>query len=289
MLSFKRHTTNYSKVFIPSLKASKVTIYMSKMRAFFFSFAKPKGSMALEGSMVFPVFLFFMMTVLLSLEAVRLQSNVREALYQAGSEKAFMGYLVKYCNGTDVDAAASVRAYMEEQSNPYLCVSGGAEGIKVQDSSCVETNGFVCLKVNYGLKPFISWIPIGEALFEDEFFSHAWTGFSGNEMVSKSEEQDIYVYITKTGSKYHFSPDCSYLRIPISAIDSSGIAGVRNSSGGKYYACEKCGSSEAGLVYITSDGSRYHSRADCSSLKRTVYMIPISKASGYTPCSKCGG
>jgi len=108
-------------------------------------------------------------------------------------------------------------------------------------------------------------------------------------MVSKPEEQDIYVYITKTGSKYHSSPDCRYLRIPVSVIDSGGLEDVRNSSGGKYYACEKCGSSEAGLVYITSDGSRYHSRADCSSLKRIVYMIPISKASGYTPCSKCGG
>ncbi len=245
--------------------------------------------MALEGCMVFPIFLLYMMTILLSIEAVRLQSNVREALYQAGGEKTLAGYQMKYGSGEDVDAGAFVRAYMEEQPHPYLCVSGGADGIKVQDSSSVETNGYVNLKVDYGLKPFINWIPIGEILFEDKFFGHAWTGFSSNELIGNLEEQEIYVYITKTGSKYHYSADCSYLRVPVSAIDSSRLAEVRNSYGGKYYACERCEPNGTGLVFITSDGSRYHSRADCSALKRTVYMLPLSKADGYSPCSKCGG
>ncbi len=289
MLSFKRHTINQIMVFIPSLKAPKVTIDLSKMRAFFLSFARPKGSMALEGSMVFPIFLFFMMTVLLGLEAVRLQSNVREALYQAGGQKALAAYEVKYMHETDEDVSDLIRTYMDEQTVPYLCVPGGAEGIRVQDLSSMGTDGFVYLKARYGLKPFIHWIPIGEVIFEDEFFGHAWTGFSGNEIIDQAKDQDICVYITKTGTKYHCSLNCSYLRIPINAIDSSQLAGIRNSSGGKYYACERCGSSGTGLVYITSDGSRYHSRSDCSSLKRTIYMIPLSKATGYEPCSKCGG
>ncbi len=290
MLSLKRqHITNESKVFIPSLKAITNKVNRSGVRAFFFSHVGFKGSMALEGSMMFPVFLFFIMTVMLSLEAVRLQSNVREALYQAGNEKSFAGFEMKYGNGGDVDGAALVKAYMEEQIAPYLCTAGEDEGIKVRDLSSMETDGYVWLKADYGVKPFINWIPIGEVLFEDEFFSHAWIGFSGSEIPGTPENKDIYVYITKTGSKYHCSLDCSYLRVPVKTIDSRGLADVRNSSGGKYYACEKCGGSDKGLVYITSDGSRYHSRADCSSLKRTVYMIPLSKASGYLPCSKCGG
>ena len=50
------------KMKIPSLRLRK--------RVLFLPFGKAKGSMALEGSLALPLFLFFMMTVLLGLEAV---------------------------------------------------------------------------------------------------------------------------------------------------------------------------------------------------------------------------
>ena len=55
--------------------------------------------MALEGSLVLPIFLFFMMTVFLGLEAVRFQSNVLEALHQAGNAAAFEGDSEGYIGG----------------------------------------------------------------------------------------------------------------------------------------------------------------------------------------------
>lgn len=289
MLSFARQILSKIIMNTPSLSALKEPKRVSVKRAPSFSSIFMKGSMALEGSMVFPIFLFFIMTVLLSLEVVRLQSHMQQALHQAGNAYAFAGYQMKYENMPEINADDHIKDYMEQQPFPYLCVLGGEGGIEIQDFSTVGINGLVHLKASYEIKPFIYWLPIGDISFEDEYFGHGWTGYFGNEDIGILEQEDVCVYITRTGTRYHRRYDCTYLQVPVKGINSGEIGKIRNDSGGKYYACERCRPRGNGIVYITSDGSRYHGRADCSSLKRTVYMISLSKAQGYKPCSKCGG
>ena len=62
----------------------------------------------------------------------------------------------------------------------------------------------------------------------------------------------------------------------------------RNESGGRYYPCELCEPGETGLVYLTQWGGKYHGRSDCPSIKRTVFIVPISEAGGRPPCRSCG-
>lgn len=244
--------------------------------------------MALEGSLVLPIFLFYMMTVLLSLEAVRFQCNIQEALFLSGNNCAFEGYQVKYAKKEKVEAGGQIKEYLGSQIFPYLCVAGGENGIDLQDLSDIDKSGYIEITAQYGLKPFINWLPIGEITFKDRFFSHAWVGYT-KEGAQNSGEQEIYVYVTKTGERYHMSYNCTYLRVRIQAVDDKKISSLRNTSGGKYYACQRCKPKGSGIVYITADGSSYHGRSNCSSLKRTIYMIPISEAKGYGACSKCAG
>lgn len=244
--------------------------------------------MALEGSLVLPIFLFFMMTVLLSLEAVRFQSEVQEALYQAGNRSAFLEHQIKYSDGMRENVEGQVKEYLGSQLYPYLCVKEGANGVLLEDLSTLADGG-ITYQVSYQLKPFVDWISIGDLTINDRFFSHAWTGYSGVEAWENDRQKELYVYITDTGSKYHLSRDCTYLRMQVQAVDYGQITMLRNEAGGKYYACLRCKPYRGGTVYITSDGSSFHGQSDCSSLKRTVYMIPISEAARYSPCSKCAG
>lgn len=244
--------------------------------------------MALEGSLVLPIFLFFIMTVLLSLEAVRFQSDMQEALHQVGNNSAFECFKVKYENGEKSGATGEIREYMRNQLYPYLCIAEGEEGIILQETYPAGEDGCIELLAKYSIKPFIGWLPIGEIKIEDRFFSHGWTGYcglGGNEGI----KQEVYVYVTRTGNRYHMSHDCTYLRVQIQAVDYEQVSVLKNQSGAKYSACSRCRPAEGGLVYITSDGNSYHGRSDCASLKRTVYMIPLKEAEGYAACSKCAG
>ncbi|MBD8948918.1 MAG: pilus assembly protein, partial [Blautia obeum] len=63
------------------------------------------------------------------------------------------------------------------------------------------------------------------------------------------------------------------------------VGQLRNKSGEKYHACERCRAGSAGSVYITGEGNRYHGSLSCSGLKRTVEEV-LQKDCGLRPCSK---
>ncbi|MCF0150560.1 MAG: phosphate acyltransferase PlsX [Firmicutes bacterium] len=128
-------------------------------------------------------------------------------------------------------------------------------------------------------------------------------GFTGNIVLKLTEGvaystlhafkdllMEEYVYVTLSGSKYHNSSDCIYLKTTPVCIDYDELVVKRNNSGGKYYPCERCKRAYSGVVYITWEGSKYHSESDCPSLKRTVNIITLKEAldNGYSACSRCG-
>ncbi len=258
------------------------------------SFSLPfflKAGIALEGCLVMPLFLFFMATLLYSLEMVRFQSDVYEAMHQVGSKVCFGAYEQAYGQGTakftDEEAAGEVKQYLQEQILPFLCVEGESEGVAVSVMQDSHGKGNVEIRTSYVMKPFIRWLPIGNIRIQDVFFGHGFVGYMKDCGLNGEGETEIYVYITPSGSKYHFSENCTYLKIVIRAVPIEESRSLRNGSGEKYYPCEYCGPG-GGLVYLTEWGNRYHGKADCSALKRTVYVVPLSEAGGRTACSKCG-
>ena len=113
-------------------------------------------------------------------------------------------------------------------------------------------------------------------------------GCTGYEKGGFGKEEDETVYVTETGLVYHKDYHCTYLDLSIRMVQGKEISGLRNESGGRYYACEHCGGKGGGPAYITDYGDRYHSSLSCSGLKRTVYAVPLSEVIGKGACSKCG-
>ncbi|MBQ8596619.1 MAG: hypothetical protein IJ409_02400 [Lachnospiraceae bacterium] len=242
--------------------------------------------MAIEGSLVLPIFLLLMMTVLLSLEAVRLQSDMWEALAEAGSKCAASAY--GQSDAENINITDQIKQYLDARLLSYLCVEGGREGIQLQDTSSLE-QGKIEIGAEYKLASVIWWLPVGEILIEDRILTHSWTGYSGSEEQWTEQEKGIYVYVTETGSRYHMSQECSYLKVQVKAVGAEWLKEGRNKWGAKYDPCSKCKPQKTGTVYVTADGKNYHSYGNCSALKRTVYIILLSEAEGYDACSRCGG
>ena len=250
-----------------------------------------KAGMALEGCLVMPLFFLFMATLLYSLEMVRFQSDVYEAMHQVGSKMCFWAYERVYEQGiADLFSAnqeEEIKQYLGEQLLPFLCVEEGRNGVFVNASWDNCGDGNVEIQVSYAMKPFIHWLPIGNIGMSDVFFGHGFVGYrESDEDVGK--DSAIYVYITPSGSKYHLSQECTYLKIDIRAEAAEKVSGLRNGSGEKYYPCETCHPGKSGVVYLTEWGNRYHGETDCPSLKRTVYLVPISEVGERSACSKCG-
>ena len=237
--------------------------------------------MSPEASLAIPIFMLFLMTILLGVEMVRLQTNVFEALHQ--------GISAAMESRTDDVAAGTAVEYMNLKEYPYLCVEGGNTGLKFHTESDIENSGTIEFSADYGIKPFIRTIPIGHIKIEDAVFAHFFTGYIKSPANSEEKEASEYVYVTKSGTKYHRLSDCTHIKVCSYPIKIEKLGEKRNGNGGKYYPCEICHPDGTETVYITDTGDRYHSSAACPALRRTVFVIQLKEAlkNGYTPCSKC--
>ena len=122
-----------------------------------------------------------------------------------------------------------------------------------------------------------------------------WTGTpvkEDDEEEESGEAEENLVFITETGSVYHLSRDCRVLALKKEWVAFTDVGTLRNTSGGKYYACGRCakGREAPAVVIITIPGVRYHFEENCPSLKRTIAEIALSDAQEkYRPCHYCGG
>lgn len=142
----------------------------------------------------------------------------------------------------------------------------------------------------YSYTPVGGLIPLGKVWMQNTVTVHAWTGADERADSGREHQQEEMVYVTESGSVYHRSPGCRYLKVSIQQAAGYRISFMRNSYGERYSACEACsrGQSPAGCVYITAAGNRYHNQETCSGLKRTIKLVKLSQVGSMHACSSCG-
>ena len=191
--------------------------------------------------------------------------------------------------------------YVRNQVNHYLgetylketCLEGGSAGISYLRSRILTAGSrdIVDLVADYRVRPFIEVMAPSGFSMQCRYYGHAWVGYDNGvspEDEEEEAEEDI-VYITPTGTVYHLTRECTYLKPSVHAISSSDIGSARNNSGGKYYPCERCRPSRSGTLFITNDGNRYHSSSTCSSIYHNILSVPLSSVEDHMrACSKCG-
>lgn len=297
-----KSTAHSLRAYLKVRQGSDTCLFFSRLlkRASSIIFRK-KGSMTLEAAFVLPFFLFAVINVLFAVTIIGTQSRINAALHQVGNKMAFAGYAYEHTVGnilpeqlsgvalTELYAKGQIIKYVGSSYLEQSCIVNGSGGISLAGSSVMESGDIIDLKVSYRVKPLIALMGFDGFSMTQRYYGKAWTGYDVTKQVSDMTEDDPMVYITETGTVYHVDRSCVYLNPSIEALSMEEVDGRRNRAGGKYYPCEICGKiAGSDEIYITSQGSRYHTLLNCSGLKRTIYTVPLSQTGGRGRCSKCG-
>ena len=281
--------------FCRSLKRVSLAIFRRK------SILRIRGSMTLEAAFALPFFLFAVINILFAVNIIGTQSRINAALHQTGNKMAFAGYVYERTVGgalpdslagvamTHLYARGSILEYVGRGYLEQSCIVGGSSGVSFAGSSVMGEGDIIDLQVSYRVKPFSGIMGFSGFAISQRYYGRAWTGYDVTQFVSDTKQEDPMVFITETGTVYHMDRNCTYLNPSVESVPEITVSEKRNQSGGKYYPCELCGAGTGmGQVYITKQGSSYHSRINCSGLKRTIYTVPLSRVGGRGRCSKCG-
>ncbi|MCM1049823.1 MAG: pilus assembly protein [Clostridiales bacterium] len=271
-------------------------------RASSFTSRKYKASMTVEAAFALPLFIFLIVNLIYVMNIIGAQSRLSAALHQVGNKIAFYGYAYEKSIGNvlpnEIEGIASMAVswlYVRGEIEDYVgaeylnksCIKSGAGGIRYDGTVIAENNDIVEICLNYQVQPLIAILGFENFNMCQRYYARMWTGYDVEMGISDFTSDEPMVYVTETGTVYHTNRNCTHLNLSVTSVEMENITDKRNQSGGKYYPCEMCGAYPQETVYITAQGSSYHTKLNCSGLKRTIYTIPLSQVGGRGRCARC--
>jgi len=261
------------------------------------------GSVTIEAACILPMLIFFVTNLLSVIEIYRIHSSIAETLWQYGRTSTQNMYITTvaedvlpeidtedmYGSVSNFLAAVMTRQKIIDELNEETVwkkiVSFGEAGLYVTNEA---QDDILQMRCAYMVHPLFPVWTLGGKSIENHYYGHAWTGYDIQKGFSGSiKGDDIYVYITTTGTVYHKNRTCTYLNPSISVVAKENLHSSRNLNGGKYEKCTCCSGKKVNMFYITNYGTNYHATLDCHGLKRTIRAIKLSNVGGRTACTKC--
>ena len=258
--SWRRKFSERHKLFVLnskftlSLQANQISFFPKKRILSPFVFrALPcvfqKGSLTVEAAMILPIFLLAMLAV--------------------------FGYIPAYARQVDMTQKLLETA---EKSAVYRAVGQTDEG---------SGNDGTCRK-SYRDAPMVNFPGAGGLWLTAEVRVRPWTGYDGDLGLEGESPDCRIVYISDNREVYHTSPECSYLDIHLTSMSKAQVKGGRNRDGQRYTACDRCCRGYAGsVVYVSENGSHYHSSTACGGLARSPEAVLMSAIKDLSLCSRC--
>lgn len=241
-----------------------------------------RASFTLEAALVIPLVTYFLASILFLFRVIQVETEVYLALNYASRQTAAMSHLAEKQEAELVIAEGFFWSKISKSKTAKNYLTGMQKVFVLAQSKF--DGEYINLTADYKLEVPFSIFALRDIHIRQTCQSRKWTGAA----LSETADGD-YVYVTENGTVYHLTMDCNYLDLSIQTVSCAKIAGLRNASGHKYYACERCVAKnpDAQELYVTDYGEAYHSTIRCSGLKRTVNMILMSEISGMKVCSKC--
>lgn len=244
--------------------------------------SKQKGTVSLEAALAISTFMMIVISVagfvILLISEFSMMRNINNLSMESAKAKF---YIEKGLDNSSEQINKLSTAYLSARiyADKNLITSKTIKGVNTLKSKMDD--GKIDIVVSYKvLLPFskFKFSVMQRALTKD------WTGQDLTEEIDE-------VYITKNGKVYHTTKECRHLVISISKTTVYEVDNLRNENGGKYSPCSFCIKSKLSgntRIFITTDGSRYHSTLQCAGLTRNIIVIDRSDIGDIPPCSECG-
>lgn len=192
---------------------------------------------------------------------------------------------------TEMISKSIMSKYISNESLIKYGVVDGYHGMDFMDSSYMLSGDDIILRVSYKIKPMLFGDLIGDIPIKEQVKVRAFIG-NGNFEASlkvkkpkKEEENDLLVYMTSKGVKYHEDPECFHIHVEPKTIICTFTIDQKD-------ICESCGGKDIAfgtLLYKTDGDSKYHLSPGCHHIVREPYSMLKAKAilCGYQPCLHC--
>ena len=264
---------------------------------------RTKGSLTVEAAMILPLFLFFMVILMLPMGVMKEGRRIQTALEAAGEEISQYAYVLDRLKlGESLDSSG-IDGFSEEfldgltEEGILLYARKQVEGragftrlesVSFARSSVLRDEETIDLIMDYRVRIPFSVFGLNSIPMAARSCRRAWIGQEGGRN-RKDGQEDELVYIGRTSTRYHRQRTCHYLYNEIKEISFKEVENVRNLAGGKYKPCSICGrfAEENGSVFIMPSGERYHSDRNCSSIMAYVEAVPLSEVFHMGACSYC--
>lgn len=253
-----------------------------------------KGSLTVETACILPLFLWTALFALYLTAAVSMEVHLAMGLHDTGRNLAVLKYARDHGEDAGMVEGSLSAAYAKSsvlkkaaiRGNPlYASTNFSMMGSDFRSAEIIDIRLTAKIKMPIPLFHLKTW------KLSERARMRAWTGSvygEGAGTDGEGDEQGEMVYVTATGTVYHRDRNCTHIKLSIQEVGKDSVEKLRNRGGAKYYPCSCYKSHPSSSVYITRDGTRYHSSVSCSSLKRTVKKVALSDAGQLKPCSKCG-
>lgn len=262
-----------------------------------------KGSLTIEAAMALPIFLFFMVILMLPMRLLNEGRRIQTALEAAGEEVSQYAYVIDQLtrgeklevSGGDGLTGEFAEALTEKGILLYVQkrVEGSVdfkqfESVSFARSSVLREGETIDLIMNYRLRLPFSVFGLDSIPMTARSCRRAWLGREGGSSKGSSQEEEL-VYVGKYSQRYHRKRNCHYLYNDIQQISKKDVETIRNTFGRKYKPCSICGrfAGENSNVYVMPGGERYHSDRNCTSIEAYVKAVPLSEVRHLGACSYC--
>lgn len=235
------------------------TLAQRKFKPFFLP---ARASVTVEAALTAPVFFLFLLSFCWILHFLLLQNENQSLLFHAAQEYVITG--------------------KKE--------IGIAQGMSHHRILRWKEGEIPVYALDYVLTIPFCQLPVCRFHFYQQMPCHDYQGCSMCD--NRPIQSQQMVYLTENASVYHCNRFCTYIHPEVQEIPAERISQKRNLSGGKYYPCRHCCNHAllqgTGTLFITSYGTCYHRKRDCSDIMHEVRSVSIREVGSLPPCSKCG-